>query len=343
MAATKVAARAISPKYRRTEYMFPLSPPIVNRRMRLTLHRRSCELQGCQAGDSLKDKAVQAGWRRQSEDNGPFMKSSFQSPGMPVTPPCHVGALVVSIVSHGHGAMVQKLIWTLARLNSGVIARVVLTLNLPEAEPARPAEGWPFALQVIINAQPAGFGTNHNRALAGAKEPFVCVLNPDVELAGGDPFVALVRSASMPGTGCAYPGQLDAQGRFQDSERELPTPWVLLRRHVTGRRETKADWVNAACLVLPQPVWQTLGGFDEAYFMYCEDVDLCLRLRLVGLDLVHAPVQVVHAGQRASQRRWEHLRWHVQSLLHLWRSSVYRQACQLLRAQANGAGTIGRS
>ena len=271
------------------------------------------------------------------------MKSSFQSPGMPVTPPCHVGALVVSIVSHGHGAMVQKLIWTLARLNSGVIARVVLTLNLPEAEPARPAEGWPFALQVIINAQPAGFGTNHNRALAGAKEPFVCVLNPDVRWDGCDPLEAMVQAAAQPGVGCSYPVQIDNVGCWQDSARALPTPAALFRRRVLGQREARVDWVNAACLVLPQPVWQRLQGFDEAYFMYCEDVDLCLRLRLAGLALAPAPAQVVHAGQRASHRRWLHLRWHVQSLLRLWRSPVYWQACQMLRAQDKSAGTIGRS
>jgi len=238
---------------------------------------------------------------------------------------------------------VQGLLWELARLSSANVSRVVLTLNLPEAEPVPPAGGWPFVLQTIRNARPAGFGVNHNRALAGAVEPFVCVLNPDVGLTGGDPFAALVRAVAMPGTGCAYPGQLDAQGRLQDSERELPTPWVLLRRRAMGRRETRVDWVNAACLVLPQPVWQALGGFDEAYFMYCEDVDLCLRLRLADLALVRAPAQVVHAGQRASHRRWAHLRWHVQSLLRLWRSPVYRQACQLLRAQDKGAGTIGHS
>lgn len=271
------------------------------------------------------------------------MKSFFSPPNFTVSHPCRVDGLVVSIVSHGHGASVQELIWTLARLNAGVIVRVVLTLNLPEAEPVPPAEGWPFVFQIIHNAHPAGFGANHNRALAGATEPFVCVLNPDVELAGHDPFVALLRSAALPGTGCAYPVQIDAQGRLQDSERELPTPWGLWRRRALGLSETKVDWVNAACLVLPQPVWQKLGGFDEAYFMYCEDVDLCLRLRLAGLAMVRAPAQLVHTGQRASHRRWAHLRWHVQSLLHLWRSPVYRQACQLLRAQDKGTGTIGRS
>lgn len=278
-----------------------------------------------------------------AEENVSLMKSSFPSPSFSLSSPCCVGSLVVSIVSHGHGALVQELLWTLARLNSGVIARVVLTLNLPEAVPGPPAGGWPFALQTIRNAEPAGFGANHNRALVGAAEPFVCVLNPDVELARHDPFAALVRTAAMPGTGCAYPVQLDAQGSLQDSERELPTPWALWRRRALGRCETRADWVNAACLVLPQPVWQALGGFDESYFMYCEDVDLCLRLRLAGLALVRAPAWVVHAGQRASHRRWGHLQWHVRSLWRLWRSPVYRRARHLLRAGQRGTGTIGVS
>lgn len=221
--------------------------------------------------------------------------------------------------------------------------RVVLTLNLPEPEPVPPPGGWPFVLQVIHNPRPAGFGANHNRALAGAAEPFVCVLNPDVVLHGSDPFPVLVQVAGLSGTGCAYPAQVDAQGCPQDSERALPTPWALWRRRALRQHESQVDWVNAACLVLPQPVWEALGGFDESYFMYCEDVDLSLRVRLAGLALVRAPVQIEHSGQRASHRRWVHLQWHVRSLLRLWRSPVYRQALQLLRAPAHGADNIADS
>lgn len=252
-------------------------------------------------------------------------------------------SLVVSIVSHGHGALVQPLLHDMARLVGASVGRVVLTLNLPEAEPVAPVQGWPFALDIVRNAQPAGFGANHNQALDGAAEAFVCVLNPDVVLARGNPFAALVALAAKPGTGCAYPVQLDESGHLQDSERALPSPRALWRRRVLRQPDTGVDWVNAACLVLPQPLWQSLGGFDTSYFMYCEDVDLCLRVRLAGLALVRAPVQVVHAGQRASHRRWSHLQWHVRSLLRFWRSPVYRQARQLLPAGEQGAGTIGAS
>lgn len=250
-------------------------------------------------------------------------------------------AVVVSIVSHGHGACVQGLLQQLAHYSAERVRRVVLTLNIPEAEPVAPPQGWPFALELLRNSRPRGFGANHNLALKGATEPWLCVLNPDVQLLGSDPFAALVRAGAGAGVGCAYPVQVDAQRQLQDSERALPTPGALLRRRLLGRTERRRDWVNAACLLLPRAAWEQLGGFDERYFMYCEDVDLCLRLRLLGLALVRADAKVLHTGARASRRQWRHLRWHVRSLLRLWRSPVYRQARQLLQTDTGPTGSIG--
>lgn len=255
----------------------------------------------------------------------------------------HSGDLVVSVISHGHGVAVADLLRDLARHCAGSVARVVLTLNLPhEPDPVPPGEVWPFALELRRNALPLGFGANHNRALERGDESFVCVLNPDVRLSE-DPFTAMVAAAAQPGVGCVYPLQVDAGEVVQDCERELPSPVALWRRRVLGRRETRVDWVNAACLVLPRAVWQSLAGFDEGYFMYCEDVDLCLRLRQAGWSLVRAPARVVHAGQRASRRRWDHLRWHVRSLLRLWRSPAYRWANECLHAGRIGTGNINGS
>lgn len=255
-------------------------------------------------------------------------------PPTPVTPPANGhgtdAGLVVSVVSHGHGQAVQKLLLQLAKFCADSVSRVVLTRNVPENSPVPPPGGWPFVLQLIDNPVPLGFGANHNRALASATEPFLCVLNPDVDLAGADPFGALVEAAGRNGAGCAYPIQVDEHGHLKDSERELPTPTALLRRRVLGKPDHRVDWVNAACIVVPRSVWFELGGFDPSYYMYCEDVDLCLRMRLAGLALVRAPAEVVHDGRRASHRRWSHLRWHVCSLLQLWRSPTYRRARPLL-------------
>ncbi|MDO4592180.1 MAG: glycosyl transferase [Comamonadaceae bacterium] len=233
--------------------------------------------------------------------------------------------LVVSVVSHGHGEDIQRLMEQLARLSAPYIARVVVTYNLPEPELRTPEEGWPFVVQARYNQKPLGFGTNHNRALADASESFVCVLNPDVELLEGqEPFAALLQTAAQPRVGCAYPLQVDRQGCVQDSERELPSPTALGRRWLLRRSEQQTDWVNAACMVLPLSAWRVVGGFDERYFMYCEDVDLCLRLRLQGLKLSKAAARVIHPGRRSSHRHLRHLIWHLRSLKLLWSSPAYR-------------------
>lgn len=238
--------------------------------------------------------------------------------------------LVVSIVSHGHGALVQQLLYQLAQLSASSVARVVVTHNIPEPALREPANGWPFQLEIVCNAAPLGFGANHNRALRDAAEPFVCVLNPDVALLPSqEPFEALMQAAMAAGVGCAYPRQLDAEGREQDYERELPTLSALWRRRVLRQPQRAVDWVNAACIVMPVSVWRLVGGFDDAYFMYCEDVDLCLRLRIAGLKLQKAQAQVLHVGQRASRKQWRHLQWHVRSLLRLWCSDAYRRGRSL--------------
>ncbi|WP_240939190.1 glycosyltransferase [Diaphorobacter sp. HDW4A] len=235
----------------------------------------------------------------------------------------------------------SELLNDLKRFSACSIHRVVLTLNKPlevVSVPGGPDGDWPFELQVRRNESPLGFGENHNRALSGAMEDFVCVLNPDIRLSA-DPFAALVATAAQTGVGCAYPTQVDEAGRVQDSERALPTPVALWQRRALGQSEKRLDWVNGACLVLPASVWKQVRGFDERYFMYCEDVDLSLRIRLAGWRIVRAPVQLIHAAQRASGRSLSHLVWHVSSLLRLWTSSVYRQARQLPPMASIPAGT----
>lgn len=233
-------------------------------------------------------------------------------------------SLVVSVVSHGHGRMVQSLLQEMAAVSAGVVTRVVLTINVPEPHEDAFAGDWPFQLELRRNAQPLGFGANHNAALQDAREDFLCVLNPDVGLLGADPFAALMHAAAQGGQGCAYPAQVDELDRLQDSERTLPTPLALLRRRLLGREETRVDWVNAACLMFPRRLWQQVQGFDTSYHMYCEDVDMCLRIRLAGFPLNKASCFLLHAGTRASHRKWKHLRWHVSSLLRLWSSPAYK-------------------
>ena len=84
----------------------------------------------------------------------------------------------------------------------------------------------------------------------------------------------------------------------------------------------------------PARAWQAMRGFDEGFRMYCEDFDLCARLRLGGYALVQVPeAEVVHAARRSSNRNLRPLAWHVASLLRVWASPVYRNYARLLHAR----------
>ena len=249
-----------------------------------------------------------------------------------------MNGICVSIISHRHGDDVVRLLDELASLDKPELRRVILTLNLPEDELAAKLRqrAWPFELEIVENAVPKGFGANHNQAFAldarrGASEYFA-VVNPDIRLRG-NPFGALTRrlASGDARVGVSYPVQMAEDGRRQDHERLLPTPLRLARRYLPGapRREVhtgdRPDWVNAAFLLLRREAYASVGGFDEAYHMYCEDVDLCLRLQLAGWQLARVDeAVVVHDAQRASRRHPQHLGWHIRSLLRLWRSRAWR-------------------
>ena len=253
----------------------------------------------------------------------------------PAALPAHI---TVSVVSHGHGAQVDALLGELAALGEARLKRVIVTLNRPEPDWAARwrAHDWPFDLLLAQPPEPLGFGANHNRAFEHDQRqgPSVlfAVLNPDLRLRA-NPFAALTTALQADArAGLAYPVQRDAAGRLQDHERRLPTParllarYLLRRKHEVGEGETP-DWVNAAFLLLRREAYAEVGGFDERYHMYCEDVDLCLRLRGGGWRLARADAAVVeHAARRGSHRQWRHLGWHLRSLWRLWRSPAWRAA-----------------
>ena len=244
--------------------------------------------------------------------------------------------ITVSIVSHGHGAEALALLDELSALASQDVRRVILTLNQAEPELAAAVRQRKLSYPLILveNASPLGFGANHNRAFArdaelGASEVFA-VFNPDLHLRG-NPLEGMVKAlASTPSAGAVYPRQVDTAGAPSDSERLVPTPRRLLARYLGGRRREvvegdRPEWVNAACMLLRRQAYEQIGGFDEGYHMYCEDVDLCLRLQLAGWSLMRADDALVeHAAQRASHRNVRHLAWHVTSLCKLWGSAAYR-------------------
>jgi GT2 family glycosyltransferase len=75
------------------------------------------------------------------------------------------------------------------------------------------------------------------------------------------------------------------------------------------------DWAAGMFLLFDSAAYRSVGGFDERYFMYLEDADICHRLWAKGRRVIAAPsVSVVHDAQRASRRSLKHMRWHGASM-----------------------------
>lgn len=229
-------------------------------------------------------------------------------------------SICISIVSHSQGAILAPLLSDLLRLK-GVIDEVVLTLNVAEDDRFIRDVG-DLPLRVIRNSRPKGFGENHNSAFVHCKAPYFVVVNPDIRLKNFD-IDHLVSAAARPNVGVVAPLVYSSDGLLQDSARRFPTLFSIFRRKLHGasssdyriaKEPMTVDWVAGMLMLFKADVYRQLGGFDDQYFMYFEDVDLCKRLQLAGLQVVLCTnTMVVHDAQRASHRKLNHFVWHCTS------------------------------
>jgi hypothetical protein len=200
--------------------------------------------------------------------------------------------------------------------------QVILTVNVPEDLPSEACT--PARIEIIHNASEKGFAANHNAAFGAARGDYFCVLNPDVRLAQ-DPFPALLEVLREPQVAVAAPRIVDPAGRVEDSARRFPTAASLLMKSLglapqfdypAGEPPPSPDWVAGMFMLIRREAFEKAGGFDERFFLYYEDVDICRRLRLLGFDVrLVAQATATHEAQRASRRDARHMLWHARSML----------------------------
>ena len=227
--------------------------------------------------------------------------------------------ITVSVVTHRQNSLVNQLLEDIGRVCAGHV-KVVVTENVPDATPVSTA----FPSELIRNPAVKGFGANHNAAFGLCRTPYFCVVNPDIRLFE-NPFPALLEALQRPRAAIAGPLVRDPGGRLEDSARRFPTLGSLCRKILRPRRgpdyldltkPIEVDWVAGMFMLFKSEAFQAVGGFDERYFLYYEDVDICRRLLQTGRRVIYQPgAEAIHDAQRASRRDLAHLRWHLQSML----------------------------
>jgi GT2 family glycosyltransferase len=211
-----------------------------------------------------------------------------------------------------------------------------------DASADRAARRFPW-LRVIRNAANLGFGAANNVGFSQTRGRYVLVLNPDTRVtrAAVDTLVQFMKS--HPQAGACGPKILEADARSVSPwcARRDPRPldvffeyahlYRLFPRHRLFARYTLGDWDHAcdrevdalsgACMLVRREVIEQVGGFDEQYFMYGEDLDWCRRMRQAGWQVWFvAAAAIRHWGGRSTRQVGDHgASWSVESIVRYFR------------------------
>jgi len=248
---------------------------------------------------------------------------------MPPRPPL----ITVSIVSHGDSLPLQDLLESLRAFEDPLQLELIVTDNLGHDLPDLASGAW-NSVRLLRNDRPEGYARNHNAAFRHAQGSYFCIVNPDVRFLEST-YAKLMADLDSGKADITAPLVVDPRGAIQDSFRSLPSPMELLWHRVEGTKihadlsmseSVHPDWIAGIFLLMRTETFSRLGGFDQRYHLYFEDVDLCTRARLMGLSVVVNPrVRLQHDARRASRRPGRHLLWHLRSAARFFSSAVYRR------------------
>ncbi len=220
----------------------------------------------------------------------------------------------------------------------------------------------------VVSSRNRGFGYGNNRGLETTSARYVLFLNPDTEIVEGT-FGGLIGLLDAhPRIGVIGVRQVTADGTLWPTIRRFPSPARALGEALFSERwpvhpawagerildwsayerETPCDWMSGSFLLVRREALLSAGTFDERFFLYCEEPDLCLRVRDAGWQIRHLPQMTIvhHAGKGGVQPRMvaqdayaraQYARKHFGPL----RRRLFLAALglrHLLRATAAGAG-----
>jgi N-acetylglucosaminyl-diphospho-decaprenol L-rhamnosyltransferase len=176
-------------------------------------------------------------------------------------------------------------------------------------------------VDVVRSQRNGGFGYGCNIGAARADAPYLLFLNPDARIEPADLDELVGALERHPEAGVVGPRILEPGSELAFSRRRFPrlcstyaqalflhrarplAPWAdeLVRDVAAYRRSGTSDWISGACMLVRRTAFEAIGGFDERFFLYCEDTDLCAELWRAGWEVrFEAGAEVHHVGGASS-------------------------------------------
>jgi N-acetylglucosaminyl-diphospho-decaprenol L-rhamnosyltransferase len=246
------------------------------------------------------------------------------------------------VVSYNYGDLLERSVRSVLDETSAGVPEVVVVDNGSTDGSADHLRAVLPAARVVAAPGNVGYARGANLGIASTRAPFVAVLNGDVELLPGVAAAMLCALELDPRLGAVGPRVLNVDGSVYPSARSDPgllvaaahaafgfvwrtNPWTRRYRQldVDPTIARDVDWVSGAAVWLRREALDDVGGWDERYFMYMEDFDLCLRLRRAGWRVAYDPAgEIVHVqGASTSKRPYRMIAEHHRSV---WRFAARR-------------------
>ncbi|KKP97329.1 MAG: Glycosyl transferase family 2 [Candidatus Moranbacteria bacterium GW2011_GWE1_36_7] len=178
-------------------------------------------------------------------------------------------------------------------------------------------------VRIIENRINEGFAKACNQAASTAKGNFLFFLNPDTEIITGN-IMDLIVAMSDPFVGITAPHLITSSGKIQPWSTGYDiTLWDIVKNNfgiIKSKRlwgqdsPVEVSWASGAAFIIKKSLFNELLGFDEKFFMYFEDVDLCKRVLEKKLKIISLPsVQVLHIGGQSSSNSNQQKKYYYQS------------------------------
>jgi N-acetylglucosaminyl-diphospho-decaprenol L-rhamnosyltransferase len=217
------------------------------------------------------------------------------------------------LVNYNAGGELARALRSIADEMAGHAWDAIVVDNASVDGSAESAEAFAPAVRLVRNSENVGFSRGVNQGLLASVAPLVLIMNPDCRLVAGA--VAALRAVLDAHPDCAIAGPriLNPDGSVQGSARGDPDMLTglfgrtaLLRRLVpflpvakrnvvteeairSGDESVAVDWLSGACMLARRDALVKVRGFDERFFLYWEDADLCRRLRARGYHVRYVP------------------------------------------------------
>jgi N-acetylglucosaminyl-diphospho-decaprenol L-rhamnosyltransferase len=207
---------------------------------------------------------------------------------------------------------------------SGADGRVLVLENGSDDDLGDLAARFAPGVDVLESPVNLGFGGGQNRLARETRARRLCFVNPDIVVpAGVDVFGALLTAFDDPSVAVAGPMLVGTDGAPQRWDHGELRGMRARISNGAGEaywrpRHDRADvaWISGACMMVRRDAFDAAGGFDERYFLYKEEEDLCLRIRRAGGRVVYEPsVRAEHIGAVVAERRREHFRPSIEHYL----------------------------